>query len=60
MDFSEMSIDELFYRVETLLKKKGLHSVSETWRETAVRIKDQEPELADFLHRAMDRWEEMN
>lgn len=60
MDVSEMDIEELFYRVEVLLKQKGLHSVTETWRDTALRIKDQDPELAELLHRAMDRWEELH
>lgn len=60
MDFSEMDIEEIFFRVETLLKKKGLHSVTETWRETAARVRDQDPELADLLNRAMDRWEELH
>ncbi|MBW1989433.1 MAG: hypothetical protein JRI97_07800 [Deltaproteobacteria bacterium] len=60
MDFSEMDHEELFYRVEVLLKQKGFHSVSETWEETARRIKDQDPEMAELLFKAQQRWDELH
>ncbi|MBU2488256.1 MAG: hypothetical protein KKA60_02580 [Proteobacteria bacterium] len=60
MDFDDMNRDELFFRVEVLLKKLGYHSVTETWKETAVRIEAEAPELAVMLRRAEDRWDEMN
>ena len=60
MDFDAMDRDELFFRVEVLLKQLGFHSVTETWRETARRIESQDPETAALLRRAEDRWDEMN
>lgn len=59
-DFDEMNRDDLFLYVELILKAKGIGSVSETWRETAVKIEADDPELAEMLHKAMDRWNEMN
>jgi hypothetical protein len=59
-DFDEMNRDDLFLYVELILKDKGLWSLTETWRETAVKIEDKDPELAAMLHKAMDRWNEMN
>ncbi len=59
-DFDEMNRDELFYYVENILKARNLWSLTETWRETAVKIEKDDPDLASMLHRAMDRWNEMN
>ncbi len=60
MDFSEMNRDELFLMIEGILKQKGCGSVTETWLETALRIENDEPELAALLRKANVRWEELN
>ncbi len=60
MDYSEMNRDELFLRIEGILKQKGCGSVTETWLETAVRIEKDDPELAAMLREAYERWEELN
>ncbi len=60
MDMSEMNRDELFLYVESLVKQKGLTSVTETWREIALRIEKEDPEFAEFLRKAETRWDEMN
>ncbi|MFP4475344.1 MAG: hypothetical protein ACLFOY_07265 [Desulfatibacillaceae bacterium] len=59
MDFSEMEKDELFLTVERALKAKGVYDVRETWRQTAARIRDEDPDLAGMLIRAEERWDEL-
>jgi hemerythrin-like domain-containing protein len=59
MDFSEMEKDELFGRVERMIKEKGYYNVRETWRETAARVEKENPEFAALLRRAEERWDEL-
>lgn len=59
-DFDEMNRDELFLYVEALLKKNNVHSVTETWGETANRIEKDLPDLAATLRKAEERWDVLN
>ncbi len=59
-DTSEMERDELFLYVEDYLKQKDVYSASETWRQTAARVEADDPQLAAWLRKAEERWDELN